>query len=85
MCCAWQPCFAPRSIPASTEDVDGAPVSRYEERLPSVGVRYRIVLSGNSAGTTLIVGPMSAWTDVRQDVDWQLLERAAADTATAKP
>ena len=44
---------------------------------PIVGARVPnyLVLQGKSVGTKVLVGPLTAWAGVKQDVDWSALER----------
>lgn len=49
--------------------VDGRPVWRSVARV-ATGERFRLTLGGNSAGTSMIVGPLTVWRGVRHDLTW---------------
>jgi DNA-binding SARP family transcriptional activator len=36
---------------------------------------FRVVLTGQTVGSRLLVGPLEAWEGVRMDVDWEAVER----------
>ncbi len=52
--------------------VDGTPLWRSRARVP-VDHRHRVVLTGNSAGSRVMVGPVTAWEGVRGDLNWAAL------------
>jgi hypothetical protein len=52
--------------------VDGVPVWISPEPVPR-GTPFRLLLQGRSHGTRVLVGPVEAWTGVREDIDWRLL------------
>ncbi len=54
--------------------LDGKPIWRSRDILP-LDVRYRVALSGNSARTTMIAGPLTVWQGVKQDIDWKTAPR----------
>jgi PAS domain S-box-containing protein len=46
---------------------------------------YRIVLHGNSLGNRMLVGPVEAWSGVRNDVDWLAADRPATPPRAPPP
>ena len=62
--------------------VDGVPEWRSAARVPP-DRRYRVWLSGASAGTTeLVVGPLVVWQGVRGDIDWHQLDSLPSGDGT---
>jgi DNA-binding SARP family transcriptional activator len=55
--------------------INGRPVGLTATRAP-LALPFRIVLSGQSRGTRLLMGEVTAWTGVRDDIDWRTIERA---------
>ena len=60
--------------------LNGKPVWMADAPL-DLGHPYRIVIQGKSWHTRVLVGPVTVWTGVRHDVDWESLE----DSTTAAP
>jgi len=44
----------------------------------SLELPMRIMIAGNSVGTTVEVGALEAWTGVRSDIDWSLVSALGA-------
>jgi hypothetical protein len=40
-----------------------------------MGIPYRFMTSGASAGATMLVGPLEIWEGVRQDLDWSKVQK----------
>ena len=54
--------------------VDGRPVGLTTTQA-SLAVPFRIVLSGQSHGARMLVREVTAWTGVRDDIDWRVIEK----------
>jgi hypothetical protein len=54
--------------------LDGKPIWRSPGGLP-MGIPYRFMTSGASAGATMLVGPLEIWEGVRQDLDWSKVQK----------
>jgi len=49
--------------------LDGDMIWRGTEPQP-LDVDYRVLLSGNSVGSKMLIGPLTVWTGVRPGVNW---------------
>ena len=56
--------------------LDGKPIFRSASVL-LIDQPLRAVLSGNSLGTTMLVGQVEMWRGIKPGVDWSLLDRPA--------
>jgi hypothetical protein len=64
--------------------LDGQPLVRSEAPTFS-DVPDRLVISGSSLGTRMLVGPLEVWEGVRTDIDWSTLQWDHDATAWLRP
>lgn len=53
--------------------IDGVPVGLAPAAIP-LEREFRLVITGQSHGTQLLVGDVALWTGVKDDVDWRVLD-----------
>ena len=53
--------------------IDGEPVW-ISDTFVSLDLPFRVVITGKSAGTQILVGDVQVWTGVRDDVNWAAWE-----------
>ena len=53
--------------------VDGVPVARTEETI-ALDRPFRVVASGNSVRTRILVGPLRIWQGINPEYDWAVLD-----------
>lgn len=64
--------------------VNGTPITIAADPL-TVDRRYRLLVWGNSLGNRMLVGPVTLWEGVPNDVDWAALDRATPPPAPSPP
>lgn len=63
--------------------VDGIPVAISTTSM-SRGRPLRVMISGQSVGTKVEVGPLEAWQGLRTDIDWSQLQRSAVRVSPSR-